>query len=118
MMKRYSELIMFQKTGLLRLDGRRYEVTDLPVLLALGIASACTAVLVFALYLQSAVATQIYAHPQRLWLLCPLLMFWISKYWLSAQRGVLDRDPLYHSLHDPSSYLVGLTGLGVFVSSI
>ncbi len=36
----------------------------------------------------------LYQRPLLLWLICPLLLFWISRMWLLAHRGEVDEDPI------------------------
>ena len=51
-------------------------------------------------------------NPQCLWLVCPLLLYWISRTWLIAHRGTIDDDPLMMALKDPYSYsIVAAMGL-------
>src|SRR6266851_1543977 len=70
------------------------------------IASGYLAVLVLALYISSQDVRRLYAHPSWLWLLCPLVLYWLSDLWLHARRGKVDDDPLLFALRDPSSWVV------------
>jgi hypothetical protein len=88
--------------------GRGYTTADLETLSMLGVASGLLAVLVLALYLSSADVARLYAHHERLWLLCPLALYWVSRLWLLARRGVVDEDPVLFALTDRASHLVGL----------
>jgi len=88
--------------------GRGYTTADLETLSMLGVASGLLAVLVLALYLASADVARLYAHHERLWLLCPLALYWVSRLWLLARRGVVDEDPVLFALTDRTSHLVGL----------
>jgi len=115
LVKRTSELRRIAGTlpGTLRaggreLGGRGYTTADLETLSMLGVASGLLAVLVLALYLASADVTRLYAHHERLWLLCPLALYWVSRLWLLARRGVVDEDPVLFALTDRASHLVGL----------
>jgi 4-hydroxybenzoate polyprenyltransferase len=65
-------------------------------------------VLVAALYINGERATAIYHRPELLWLICPVLLFWISRIWLLAHRGRLDDDPVLFAIKDRTSYLVGI----------
>lgn len=85
---------------------RPYTAMDTPVLLIFGVASGTISVLVLALYLQHPLVATLYRHPERLSLLCPLLMFWIARLWLQANRGDVDEDPLVFVLGDVTSYVV------------
>ena len=88
--------------------GRGYTSADLETLSMLGVASGLLAVLVLALYLSSADVVRLYAHQERLWLLCPLALYWVSRLWLLARRGVVNEDPVVFALSDRASHLVGL----------
>ncbi|MCI0569148.1 MAG: hypothetical protein L0Y66_00195, partial [Myxococcaceae bacterium] len=57
--------------------------------------------------------TRLYSHPERLWLLCPVLIYWLSRMWLLVHRGGVDEDPLVFALRDRVSYVVG--GLAALV---
>jgi len=83
--------------------GRGYRRDDLPVLMALGTASGYTAVMVFALYINSSTSELLYRHPRALWLLCPLLLFWVSRVWLFTHRGEMHDDPIVFAFRDPVS---------------
>lgn len=110
-LKRYGELAMANGAAL---DGRAYRAIDAPVVLAIGAASALTAVLVFALYVSSDDVRALYTRPQLLWLVAPVLLFWLARLWTLAGRGEVRADPILFALRDPASYLGGLVLLAVF----
>jgi len=41
-----------------------------------------------------------------LWLLCPALLYWISRAWLLAHRGAMHDDPVVFAVSDRISQLV------------
>ncbi|HQW81057.1 MAG: UbiA family prenyltransferase [Rhodanobacteraceae bacterium] len=110
-LKRYGELAMHAGRVL---DGRAYQAADAPIVLAVGAASALTAVLVFALYVQSEDVRRLYTHPELLWLVAPVLLYWLARLWTLAGRGLVRADPILFALRDGGSYLSGLALLGVF----
>jgi hypothetical protein len=63
--------------------------------------------LVLALYISSEQVMALYRRPVALWLVCPLLLFWISRMWLLGHRGRLHDDPIVATARDPISYLLG-----------
>jgi hypothetical protein len=73
----------------------------------MGGASGYLSVLVLALYINSEEVVALYRNPLLLWLICPLLLFWISRMWLLAHRGRIDQDPIVAAVRDPASYAVG-----------
>ena len=115
MVKRYTELVNLRALGQHSASGRDYQVSDLSLLAALGGGSGYQAVLVLALYINSDTVTELYTRPEILWILCPLLLYWISRTWLIAHRGAMDDDPLVYTLRDRLSRLVILATVLVMV---
>jgi hypothetical protein len=74
---------------------------------SLGASSGYLAVMVLALYINDQGATGLYAHPQVIWLACPLLLFWITRVWMLTQRGQMLDDPVVFAIRDRVSLLVG-----------
>lgn len=103
MVKRCTELQMLRDNGGQETPGRGYAVSDLPLLQMLGCSAGYTAVLVLALYIHSEGSRAMYRQQEALWLLCPLLLLWISRIWLKAHRGLVDDDPLVFAARDPGS---------------
>jgi 4-hydroxybenzoate polyprenyltransferase len=110
--KRYAELMRLKSHDDTNAPGRGYQVVDLDMLGNLGLISGCLWVLVFVLYLNmSQEAAELYTHRQVLWLTSPVFLYWISRLWLLARRGVLHDDPLMFTLTDRISYICGFTVL-------
>jgi 4-hydroxybenzoate polyprenyltransferase len=106
-LKRYAELSELQpgaEEGLVR---RGYLRGDREWMGSMGGASGYLSVLVLALYINSVEVVALYRNPLLLWLICPLLLFWISRMWLLAHRGRIDQDPLVAAVRDPTSYAIG-----------
>ena len=106
MIKRYTELHTLLQFGRERADGRGYAVDDLGLIQSLGGASGYLAVLVLALYINSTASEALYRHQQVLWLLCPLLLYWISRIWLKTHRGLMHDDPVVFAATDRASQIV------------
>lgn len=107
LVKRYAELDAMQRQGKLKAAGRGYHVEDLPILHSLGTSSGYLCVLVLALYINSPTVESLYRHPQAIWFLCVLLLYWISRVWLEAHRGKMHDDPVVFALKDKTSIAVG-----------
>ncbi|MFK8049894.1 MAG: UbiA family prenyltransferase [Halioglobus sp.] len=118
MAKRYAELKMLQRESSTWASGRGYHVGDLALISSLGVASGYIATLVLALYVNSPDVLKLYGNASYIWLLCPLLMYWIGRIWLLASRGVLDQDPVIFATRDPVSYLVGFFSLLILWAAI
>ena len=107
MVKRYSELENLRERGLTATHGRGYLVTDMGQIRSFGTSSAYAAVVVFMLYIARPDVTGLYHHPSRLWLIVPLLIYWLNRVWLLASRGQLDDDPVVFAMRDRMSLAVG-----------
>ena len=115
--KRYAELYDSRKAGKLAGHGRGYGADDLALIMNLGTASGYCAVVVIALYINSAESTALYHHHKTMWLICPLMLFWISRVWMLTTRGYMHDDPVVFALRDRVSLLVlGALGLIVLLS--
>jgi len=90
---------------------RGYRDSDLPMLAQLGSSSAVVSVLVLALYINSDSVSVLYDRPQVIWLLCPLLLYLISRIWLLAHRKMLDEDPVLFIIRDRRSQLLAALGI-------
>jgi hypothetical protein len=43
---------------------------------------------------------QYYSNPSLLWLVCPVLTYWIARVLILAQRRAMDDDPVVFALRD------------------
>ncbi len=108
MLKRYTELLGVRETGASAAPGRGYRTDDLGLLAALGGGAGYLSVLVLALYVNSPAVLSLYGRPDALWLLCPLLLYWVSRAWLVAHRGIMHDDPIVFAVKDRVSRAVAL----------
>jgi 4-hydroxybenzoate polyprenyltransferase len=116
--KRYVELDTLRKAGCIPANERGYHVEDIEQLRSFGTASAYASVVVFTLYINNPEIGHLYAHAHRLWLLTPVLLFWLSRIWLLASRGKLDDDPVVFALSDYLTPVLGALTLLVIRSAI
>jgi 4-hydroxybenzoate polyprenyltransferase len=117
LVKRLSEVRRLRQEQQQATPGRGYMASDYEQLASLGVSSGYLSVLVLALYITSREVTALYTHPERLWLLCPLMLYWVGRVWLLAHRGQVNEDPLAFALQDKASYGVGLLAVGVLLSA-
>jgi 4-hydroxybenzoate polyprenyltransferase/phosphoserine phosphatase len=115
--KRYSELARMQQ-GRPKSARRGYRVTDMDQLALLGTSSGFISALVVALYINTPDVGSRYRHPEMLWLLCPLLLYWFSRVWLLTRRGDVNEDPILFAFRDRVSYAVVLVSLAVFALAL
>lgn len=118
LVKRYAEIRETISAGVSSSYGRGYDATDLPFLSTLGIAAAYCSVLVLALYINSTDATALYRNRELLWLVCPLLWFWIIRVWRLTMRGKMPEDPVVFATADSASYVVLVIMIAIVLLSI
>jgi len=102
MIKRYTEILRAGPKP--TLPNRGYQPGDEAAVLALGSASSLLSILVLTLYLNSPDVKGLYDHPERLWLLAPVLFYWVSHVWLLAHRNRIDDDPVVYAFKEKTSY--------------
>jgi 4-hydroxybenzoate polyprenyltransferase len=133
-MKRFSELRVLREQGRLRLNvtgetgkphpsslqvlGRGYVADDLELVLQCGTSSGYLSVLVMALYVSSDKISELYGAPQLVYLMCPLVLFWITRVWLLAHRGEMHDDPIVFAIKDRVSYLAAACGVAVLTLAV
>ena len=115
MVKRFSELQNLKEQGHTPSNGRGYLVSDLEQLRSFGTASAYAGVVVFSLYISGSNVATLYAHPVRMWLMVPLMLFWVSRVWLLASRGEMNEDPVIFAVTDRVSLLVGIAAVAIAI---
>lgn len=106
LLKRYTELHAMLGSGKSKASGRGYSVEDLPLLQSLGAAAGYIAVMVMALYINSPESVELYRNPKLLWLICPILLYWVSRVWVTAHRGEMHDDPIVYAATDRVSQIV------------
>ncbi|HMF63471.1 MAG TPA: UbiA family prenyltransferase [Edaphobacter sp.] len=118
--KRFAELENLRERGGASAKGRGYHVSDIEQLRTFGSASGYASVVVLTLYISNlnADAAQLYKHINRLWLLVPVLLLWISRLWLLASRGHLDEDPVVYAITDRRSLFLGVLVLAIVISAL
>jgi len=104
--KRFSELQVLRQNQRESTKVRGYYPSDLEQIASEGAASGYIAVLVAALYINSQAVVAVYSQPIILWMICPVLLYWISRVWLLAHRGEMHDDPVVFALRDHVSYVV------------
>jgi len=110
LVKRFTELRLMEQDDRTTSSGRGYRTSDLEALSQFGSASAYGAILVLALYINSEAVQGLYTHPEVIWLLCPLLLYLVTRIWLLARRDQLDEDPVVFLIRDRRSQWLAAVG--------
>jgi len=115
LVKRYAELLVQAQEGKSAIHGRGYVVSDASLLQTLGVSSGYISALIMALYVHSEDVVSLYVQPMAIWLVLPILLFWVSWIWLKATRGEMHDDPIVFAIKDKVSLLVAALTAVVFV---
>lgn len=118
LVKRCSELGTVVKQGDSSAHGRDYQLSDMASLTGMGIASAYQSVLVIALYINSEEVATLYSRPKALWLLCPVLLYWVSRLWLKTSRGEMHDDPLVFAFKDRGTRYITIVAVMILMVAI
>lgn len=109
LIKRCSELVSLDQSGMQAARGRDYRVNDLTVLWPLGCAASLSAVVIFGLFISAPETQARYAGGQLLWLVAFALMYWMGRMWIKTSRGEMHDDPIVFALKDFGSCMTILT---------
>jgi hypothetical protein len=101
-----------------RVMGRGYRRGDLDMISQLGVASGFSAVVVLALFVEGAGKSGLYSHRELIWLVCPIILYVISRIWVLAKRRELPDDPIFFILTDWRSHLMGAIVAAIFFLAI
>lgn len=114
--KRQAELTDQMLTGR-KSSGRAYEVDDLPIMRGIALSAAHAATLIMALYISSSDVQALYAHPELLWLVCPLLLYWLLRMVMMTHRGYMTDDPIVFAAKDRVSIVVIASSVVVLIAA-
>jgi 4-hydroxybenzoate polyprenyltransferase len=118
LVKRYAEIEATTESPGELILGRGYRGDDVALLLGIGPAAGFVAVLVLALYINSPESFLHYRHPQVLWLICPMLLYWVTRVWFLTARGRMHEDPVVFAARDWVSLAVAaLAATAVIVAT-
>jgi 4-hydroxybenzoate polyprenyltransferase/phosphoserine phosphatase len=118
LMKRTAEIMTLPDDSTGNVKGRGYRRADLPVLHALSAASGFVAVLVLALYINSPEVKLLYNHPEVLWGICMILVYWLGRALFLTGRCEMRQDPVIFAATDRISLLSGALFLAVFALAL
>lgn len=118
LVKRCSEMTLRLGNGLSDPTDRDYRASDLPALFSVAAAAAFSAVVIFALYVESDAVRAIYARPENLLFAVPVLVYWLARIMILAHRGLIVIDPIMFALRDRASWACALLTAAIIVSAV
>lgn len=117
--KRHTEILRVVESGAAHASGRGYVAADGPVLIALGAASGCSAVLVMVLYLiNEAFGAGYYSTPAALWAFPCALFLFLGRIWVYSGRGELNDDPVVFAVKDKASLVLAAAMAAAFMVAV
>jgi len=93
-----------------RIAGRGYRTEDQEIVAQAGMASAFSAALVLALYMDSPAVRVLYPHPWLIWPLAPIVLYLTMRVWILARRDEMHDDPVVFIIRDWRSQIVVAIG--------
>ncbi|QIB35831.1 UbiA family prenyltransferase [Ancylobacter pratisalsi] len=116
MVKRYAELNRVVESGGRDVVARGYTARDLPLLLAAGVASSFSAIVIFVIYLiAEQYSRDIYNQPGMLWATMPLILMWVLRIWHLTIHGQMSEDPVVFALKDRFSLALGALAVAALI---
>ncbi len=115
LVKRYVELRSSVLLPGERIAGRGYRTEDQEIIAQAGMASAFSAALVLALYIDSAAVRELYPHPWMVWPLAPTVLYLTMRVWILARRDEMHDDPVVFIIRDWRSQVVAVTGAALLL---
>lgn len=98
--------------------GRDYRLADLPTLQTMAVASGFAAIVTLCLYIHSAAVSDLYRNPANLWAIVPILVYWVCRVLVLANRGEMHDDPVVFAIRDHPSLVCALGVVAVMVASV
>jgi 4-hydroxybenzoate polyprenyltransferase len=118
LVKRWAELHEACKNNQFSLPGRPYTTDDLPIVQSMATSAGYVSIVIMAFYISSPIVKNLYSSPETLWLICPLLVYWISRVFIKTQRGLMTEDPIQFAMHDRVSLIMGLCAILIVTGGI
>lgn len=115
--KRYNELNSLKLYNDTETNVRGYKVEDISLLRIIGTSSGYLSILIFILYINSNEVLKLYNNPLLLWAVVPLLLYWITRIWLLANRNEISEDPIVFMVRDIVSYIIGILIAAIVVGA-
>jgi 4-hydroxybenzoate polyprenyltransferase/phosphoserine phosphatase len=107
--KRYAELHRVVRTIGQGGSARGYSQVDMPILLATGVSTGVSSIVLFMIYLINEQYPQaVYRYPDVLWGIMPVLLVWILRLWHLSVHGRMSEDPVIFALKDRFSLSLGV----------
>lgn len=117
LVKRVAELLVRKEQGAGSLKGRDYDVSDMPILIGFGTATAAASVVVYIIFASSVEQHGGFSQPALLWPGALVLLYWLARMWVKTIRGEMTDDPIVFTVKDQGSRLIVIVMAALFVAA-
>ena len=112
--KRLIELVNIIKFKKKRIHGREYTIKHKKMIYWIAILTGLISILVLIFHINSPVVIKQYSFPDILWIICFVMLFWISRIIYVSNKGQIKDDPIVYAISDKISYLCLVIILFIF----
>lgn len=103
--KRLIELVNIIKFKKKKIHGREYTIKHKKMIYWIAILTGWISILVLIFHINSPVVIKQYSFPDILWIICFVMLFWISRIIYVSNKGQIKDDPIVYAISDKISYL-------------
>ena len=103
--KRLIELVNIIRFKKKKIHGREYTIEHKKMIYWIAILTGWISILVLIFHINSPVVIKQYSFPDILWIICFVMLFWISRIIYVSNKGQIKDDPIVYAISDKISYL-------------
>lgn len=103
--KRLTEIINILKFKNRKILGRGYTTSHKKMIYWLAILTGWMSILILIFHINSPEVIKLYSFPNILWVICFVMLFWISRIIYVSSKGKIKDDPIIYAISDKISYL-------------
>ena len=112
--KRLTELVNNIRFKKKKIHGREYTIKHKKMIYWIAILTGWISILVLIFHINSPVVIKQYSFPDILWIICFVMLFWISRIIYVSNKGQIKDDPIVYAISDKISYLCLVIILFIF----
>ena len=113
--KRLAELLDLKERNIFNIEGRGYDLKDLPIVRIIAVFFGFISLLVVGFYINSPDIIDLYSKPWTLFGMFMTLVFWLIRIIFLSSKGKINGDPIIYALKDNISRFCFLVILSLFM---
>jgi 4-hydroxybenzoate polyprenyltransferase len=115
--KRQSELVDLKNRKKIKIIGRGYQASDLPVINMIAISASFISVLISGLYINTPNMLALYSKPWTFGVASIVLFFWLMNIISASNRGLVDDDPIIYAVKNNTSRICFITVMLLLITN-